>query len=138
MSMFKIGDIVVFGRPNGEQTRGRVLRVNAATLTIEQLEARGQTRAREAGTKWRVHPSLVKLESATETAPAAPKAKRSEAEILADLRRVNLRLEPEYLYLDGERSRSAAHALEAKLNAERKALVKELGREPTPFEIWGV
>lgn len=57
---FKVGDVVVFGRPNGEQTRGRVVRVNRKSIAIEQMGERGIHRAHKAGTKWRVHPSLVR------------------------------------------------------------------------------
>ena len=138
--LFRIGDLVQFGRPNGEQTEGKVVRVNAASITIEQTEQRGVTRVREAGTKWRVHPSLVRLVSNGGTAPApvAPKAARSEADLLAALRRIEGDLSPENLYWDGERSRTAARAAERRLMAERKALVAELGREPTPRELWGL
>jgi len=137
---FRVGDLVEFGRPNGEQTEGRVIRVNAASITIEQTEARGQTRIREAGAKWRVHPSLVRLVSSTGTAPApvAPKAARPEADLIAALRRIEASLSPENLHWDGERSRSAARAAERRLNAERKALIAELGREPSPRELWGL
>jgi hypothetical protein len=132
--MFKIGDIVVFGRPNGEQTRGRVLRVNERSLTIEQLEARGQTRTREAGAKWRVHPSLVKLESGA-SAPVAT-SKRPDAEILKDLREVWAQIEN--IHCDGERSESQIKAAQRRLDAKRGVLVKELGRQPAPNEIWSV
>ena len=137
---FRVGDLVTFGRPNGEQTEGRVLRVNAASVTIEQTEARGVTRVREAGAKWRVHPSLVRLvgSPAASTAPVAAKPTRSEADIIAALRRIESDLSPENLYWDGERSRAEARRAEARLMAERKALVAELGREPTPRELWGL
>jgi len=132
---FKIGDIVEFGRPNGEKTEGRVVRVNAASVTIEQTEVRGQTRIREAGTKWRVHPSLVRLVGAS--AAPAPKAGRSEADIIAALRRIEASLSPENLNWDGERPRAEARRAEARLMAERRTLVAELGREPSPRELWG-
>ncbi len=53
------GDRVLFGRPNGEKTLGRVVRVSAKSVSVEQLEERGTSRVRQAGAKWRVHPSLV-------------------------------------------------------------------------------
>jgi len=139
---FRIGDLVEFGRPNGEKTEGRVVRVNAASITIEQTEARGVSRIREAGAKWRVHPSLVRLVSsgsgpAASAAPVAPKAKRSEADLLAALRRIEGDLSPENLYWDGERSRAEARRAESRLMAERSVVVAELGREPTPRELWG-
>jgi hypothetical protein len=133
---FKIGDLVTFGRPNGEQTEGRVIRVNAASITIEQTEVRGQTRVREAGAKWRVHPSLVRLVGSP--AGSAVKVTRPEAEILRALRRIEGDLSPENLYWDGERPRAEARRAEARLMAERKTLVAELGREPNPRELWGL
>jgi hypothetical protein len=60
MTTFNIGDEVIFGRPNGEKTRGRVIRVNAKSISVEQTETRGQSRIRKAGVKWRVHPTLVR------------------------------------------------------------------------------
>jgi hypothetical protein len=60
---FKPGDKVIFGRPNGEQTRGVILRVNRKSLSIEQLGERGTQRVRQPGTKWRVHPSFVRLDN---------------------------------------------------------------------------
>lgn len=143
---FRVGDVVEFGRPNGEKTEGRVVRVNAASVTIEQTEQRGVSRVREAGTKWRVHPSLVRLVGNGGTAPApvapkapvAAKAARSEADLLAALRRVEASLSPENLHWDGERPRAEARRAESRLMAERKALVAELGREPSPRELWGL
>lgn len=128
---FRVGDLVTFGRPNGEQTEGKVVRVNAASVTIEQTEVRGVSRIREAGAKWRVHPSLVRLVG------SEAKAKRSEAEILRALSRVESDLSPENLYWDGERPSAEARRAEARLMAERRALVAELGREPNFRELWG-
>lgn len=135
---FRVGDIVSFGRPNGEKTEGRIVKVNAASVSIEQTEVRGQTRLREAGAKWRVHPSLVSLVgTAPVAAPvAAPKA-RSESEIIAALQRLEGALSPENLYCDGERPVAQARRLEARLLGERRVLIAELGREPTTRELWG-
>lgn len=38
----KAGDTVLFGRPNGEKTKGRVLRVNAKSISIETTEGRSK------------------------------------------------------------------------------------------------
>jgi len=56
MPTFNIGDTVLFGRENGEKTLGRVVKINAASVKVEQTEARG---GRPVGTIWRVAPSLV-------------------------------------------------------------------------------
>ena len=133
MSNFKVGDLVVFGRPNGEQTNGVVVRVNKSSLTIEQTEERGQTRIRTAGAKWRVHPSLVTKVGGRGAAPSRP-----EAEIIADLRRVEAGLSPENLHADGERSRAEARLRAGALNAQKQMLIAELGRYPTPKELWGL
>jgi len=135
MNTFNVGDIVIFGTPNGEQTRGRVVRVNRKSLSIEQLEVRGQRRVRGVGTKWRCHPSLVRL--ADGTAPA-PKAKRPDSEILSDLRRVESGLSPENLSWDGERSIASQRAAARRLNAEKRRLLAELGREPPFSDVWGL
>jgi hypothetical protein len=63
-------------------------------------------------------------------------AKRTEAEIIRDLQGVECQLSPENLTCDGELSASQVRTKAAQLNAKRKALVKELGREPTDNELW--
>ncbi len=54
-SEFKVGDKVVFGRPNGEKTAGTVVKINRTRIKVRQDEARGH---RSAGTVWSVPPSL--------------------------------------------------------------------------------
>ena len=134
MTTFNIGDEVIFGRPNGEQTRGRVLRVNRKSISVEQMETRGQSRIRKAGVKWRVARSLVR--HANGAAPA-PKAKRLDALIIQELRRIEGSLSPENLHWDGERSASQARAAERRLLSQQRALHAELGRQPTHTDLWG-
>lgn len=63
---------------------------------------------------------------------------RSEYEILKDLKRIEIDLSPENLTHDGELPPSAYTAESKRLYKERAKLVKELGREPTEKEIWGL
>lgn len=56
-SQLKVGAIVLFGRPNGEKTKGKVIKVNRKSVTVETLEHRG--RHSSAGAKWKVAPSLL-------------------------------------------------------------------------------
>ena len=126
--MFQKNDIVEFGRTNGEKTRGRVVRVNAKTLTVAQLEPRGVQRTRAVGTKWRVPFALV-----TPVGEATPR--RAEAVILREMRRVESQLSPENLHWDGERPRAEARAAARRLKARWRELVGELGREPTFGEL---
>ena len=127
-----LGDIVKFGRPNGEKTLGKVVKVNKTRAKIEQLEARGTQRVRAAGV-WNVPFSLIELADGIE---AEPKAPRTRDEILADLQRIECQLSPENLFCDGERPVSQARRIERQLNRERAALVRELGREPTTNELY--
>lgn len=53
---FAIGQEVMFGRPNGEKTRGVVEKINAKSVKIRQTEARG---GHPVGTIWTVGPSLI-------------------------------------------------------------------------------
>jgi len=63
--------------------------------------------------------------------------RRTKEEIIKEFQRVECGLSPENLHCDGEISRTAANRKRIVLEKERKALVKELGREPTFNEIWG-
>lgn len=54
-----LGDIVMFGRPNGEKTRGRVIKIAPKSIMIETVEERGYGRGAAVGKKWRVAPAFV-------------------------------------------------------------------------------
>jgi hypothetical protein len=53
---FKVGDKCFFGRPNGEQTLGEVIKVNPRKYKIRQLEERfgDGSKRRPIGTTWTV------------------------------------------------------------------------------------
>tara|TARA_B100001778_G_scaffold77694_1_gene62715 strand:- start:409 stop:963 length:555 start_codon:yes stop_codon:yes gene_type:complete len=55
---FRVGQTVRFGRTNGEQSLGKVVKVNAKSLKVELLEPRGTHRTYEVGGIWRVPPEL--------------------------------------------------------------------------------
>lgn len=57
---FKVGDKVLFGRTNGEQTLGEVVKVNWKSLKVKTLESRGTKRNYRKGLVWRVPPSLCR------------------------------------------------------------------------------
>lgn len=63
--------------------------------------------------------------------------KRTEAEILRDLRNIESALSPENLHCDGEISPAQARAKGRKLEAQQRALHKELGRVPSDHELYG-
>ncbi len=136
-SNFRVGQEVVFGRPNGEKTLGRVVKVNPKSLKVQQTEARG---GRASGLVWTVSPVFVKPTGQMTSPPEAPKVatpKRSDDEILEDFRRVYCDLSPENLSCDGELAPSAVRARATVLHNKLKALAKELGRMVSEEEALG-
>jgi len=130
--MFKVGDTVLFGRTNGEKTRGRITKVNAKSYKITTLESRGTRSQYSSGGSWRVPHSLVWHDSPSQAkAPSRP-----EIEILKDISSVYCGLSPENLHCDGESSHSAAMVKYRRLNAQLKSLFKELGREVGEWESY--
>lgn len=65
------GSKVIFGRPNGEQTTGEVLKVNRTTFKVRTLEERGNGRGSGVGAIWKVHKSLCR-EAGGPGTPARP------------------------------------------------------------------
>jgi hypothetical protein len=137
----KPGDRVYFGRPNGEQTLGEVVKVNRTSVKVRQLEERGQYRNRPVGTTWRVPLALCRPADASATPlppspPPASKPKRTEAEIIADLQSVECALSPEILSCDGELPVSQIRRRAASLRRWQAELLRELGRPLNPGEVW--
>lgn len=72
-----VGSKVTFGRPNGEQTKGEVIKINQKSVKVRQTEIRyGNGRSRQEGAIWNVHPSCLRLEGGSaptpRTRPQAP------------------------------------------------------------------
>ena len=62
MSNFSVGQTIVFGRPNGEKTLAKVVKVNRKSIKVETLEARGTTARGQAPKRiWNVSPSLCSV-----------------------------------------------------------------------------
>ena len=131
--MFKVGDTVLFGRTNGEKTRGRITKVNAKSYKVTTLESRGTRSQYTSGGSWRVPHSLVWHDSPSKT---CERPKRPEMEILKDISSVYGSLSPENLHCDGEISHSAAMTKARRLNAQLKTLFRELGREVGEWESY--
>lgn len=89
----RIGDKVVFGRSRGEMTLGEVVKVNAKTVKIRQLELRGR---HAIGTVWTVAANLctpvVSTVPNTTSTPAAPQETRSESAIMQEIQALESRL----------------------------------------------
>ena len=54
-----VGQTVYFGRPNGEKTKGKVVKVNRTKVKVEQLEQRGTYKAHPVGSVWTVPFKLI-------------------------------------------------------------------------------
>lgn len=63
--------------------------------------------------------------------------KRTDSEILKDLRDIEVMLSPENLHCDGEISPAQARKRGNKLLKDRSRLIEELGRHVTEIELWG-
>jgi hypothetical protein len=63
--MFALGTTVVFGRPNGQQHTGVVVKTNAKSIKIRHAVT---------GVEWRCHPNLVRVVDGSAPAMPAPVA----------------------------------------------------------------
>jgi len=156
MSNLYVGQAVSFGRPNGEKTLGVITKVNGKSVKVRQTEVRG---GRPVGTLWTVAQSFCTPVGAAPQVMApevqarlkanqdrdfdflrggAAKPARSEAEIRRDIRNIYSGLSPENLTCDGELSRAQVSQRAAALNARLRACFKELGREMSEGEAYGM
>jgi hypothetical protein len=55
-----VGDIVWFGRANGEKTKGKIVKVNRTAYKVKLLEARGHGRGSVPGSVWNVAKGLCR------------------------------------------------------------------------------
>jgi hypothetical protein len=123
ITTLKYGDKVLFGRPNGEKTLGRVLKVNRKSVKVEQLEARGQFRSYAVGTKWNLGPSFVERAPAEGAAPAAaPSGPTFEESVPA--------MEREIARLKLENAALKCRACNPKCLADRTVAPHTCGRAP--------
>lgn len=146
----KIGDRVVFGRRNGERTKGTVIKVNFTKAKVRQDEERGTLKTHSVGTIWTVPFSLMELDTspagaasaASAAPPAAPPATPApntadkplgqvfgtDAIILEAIHSVYIDLSPENLTCDGELAQHHVRARRAELERKLKFLFGAFGR----------
>jgi hypothetical protein len=147
----KVGMKVMFGRPNGEQTLGEIIKINPTKAKVKALASRGNGRGSDVGTIWTVPYSLMtptgvamldELNSrpplsldglmvvGTENLPMSynefmPHGDRCIMEAIVDTYN---RLSPEWLTCDGELSRSQVMTKKNQLERRLKSLFQALGR----------
>jgi hypothetical protein len=130
----KVGMKVIFGRGNGEQTLGEVVKVNPTKCKVKTLESRGNGRGSMVGAVWTVPYSL--MAPADGTAPQDNPADLplpvympyGDARIMEAIVDCYTSLSPEYLTADGERPMNQVVALRNKLNQRLHHLFQALGR----------
>jgi len=133
------GDRVLFGRANGEQTLGEVVKVNRVKVKVKQLDSRGTYRSYPVGTVWTVPVSLLKRADGQGSAvPEAPKPKRAESVVMNEIRGLYCQLSPENLCCDGELSMTQVRRRSSALNRALRACFQELGRRVSESEAYRV
>lgn len=133
----RVGMEVIFGRGNGEQTRGVVIKINRAKAKVQTVENRGRSSA--AGAVWSVPYSLMQpadgntgIENSVQipmSIPYSPFQDYVEQLTLEAINCVYSSLSPENLTCDGEASASQIAQKRAKLNRQLRGLFQTLGRE---------
>jgi hypothetical protein len=101
--MFKVGDKVFFGRKNGEQTWGTIVKINPKKLKVRQDASRGTMRDYPVGTIWTVPSTLVHLApsepgvatASTEPSPVKKVADAADPVIGATVAKVRLMTDAE-------------------------------------------
>lgn len=142
----KVGQQVYFGRPNGEQTLGRVVKMNPAKAKVETLEQRGDGRGSTPGAVWHVPYSLMRPagdaspETPTLPAPRPPLGYNPFAGednlILEAIVCCHCGLSPENLACDGEASMGHIQRRGAELRRKLKHLQLALGRDVSECEAY--
>jgi hypothetical protein len=133
----RVGMKVVFGRGNGEQTLGEIIKVNSAKAKVRTLESRGNGRGSSVGTVWSVPYSLMRPESQAHT-PNIPQFDprdnevvthtHADACIMEAILDCYVRLSPEWLTADGERPMNEVRRLKNELETRLSGLFKAIGR----------
>jgi hypothetical protein len=128
---------VIFGRGNGEQTRGVIEKINRTKAKVRTIESRGKTMA---GTVWSVPYSLMTMASnstvtkvtitkVTIPVPYSPFQDRVEQTILEAINMVYNELSPESLTCDGEANAHQIATKRSRLNRQLRGLFQAFGRE---------
>jgi hypothetical protein len=145
----KVGMKVVFGRGNGEQTLGEIVKVNPSKCKVKTLESRGNGRGSMVGAVWTVPYSLMApaevafideannlprqpleglMVKGQEDLPLPKHLPYGDKCIMYAIVSTYNDLSPEWLTADGERPMSQVVSLRNKLNQRLRHLFQALGR----------
>jgi len=142
----QVGQKVYFGRSNGEQTLGKIIKINDKKARVEILEERGRGRGGDIGCFWSVPYSMMKLADQSTALPPTPVTPKEPIKyipfahldniIMEGLLCVYCGLSPENLCSDGEASRSQIQQRSAELNRQLRGFKLALGREVSETEVY--
>jgi hypothetical protein len=124
---------VIFGRGNGEQTRGTVTKLNRVKAKVKTIDARGVAFA---GAEWSVPYSMMRpaggaVGQVVNQQPPIAYFPFSHIDnlILEAINACYSELSPENLTCDGEASPAQVNAKRVKLNRQLRGLFQAYGRE---------
>ena len=135
----RVGMKIVFGRENGDQTLGQIIKVNRAKAKVQILESRGNGRGSSVGSVWSVPYSmmtvviggqdLVGIAKDPSDNPVVYNPFNSGDNLIMDaILDTYTRLSPEWLTADGERPMAQVNSLRNSLNNRLRHLFGALGR----------
>jgi hypothetical protein len=135
----RVGMKVAFGRQNGDQTLGEIIKVNPTKAKVRTLESRGNGRGSMVGSVWSVPYSMMTIVSSEGGVVPVVKDPSDDPVVYSRFNHGdNLIMEaivdtygclsPEYLTADGERPMYQVNALRNKLNTRLRHLFGALGR----------
>lgn len=141
----RLGQRVIFGRANGEKTRGIIRRLGTKA-SVETTEERGSRRITVKGTTWRVPYSMIYPDNSpvVDSGLAYEEGDPNNPIYLAilgvyvELSSTNIGspTSPENLSCDGELSFSAVRAREKTLRQKLRNYFTAVGREISEREIY--
>lgn len=138
---------VYFGRNNGEQTLGEVVKLNRMKAKVKTLESRGNGRGSNVGTEWSVPYSMMEPADAASAGVLTMASTREhltydpfayiENLILEAILSCYSGLSPENLSMDGETSLRHITTTRARLERQLRGLQAAYGRQVGETEVFG-
>lgn len=136
-----IGMEVVFGKANGEFTKGKITKLNKTTAGVRTEQDRGKTTA---GAVWRVSYNLLspvddgstKPPITSETIQYSPFQDTMEQHILEAIACCYNKLSPENISCDGELPITVVEGRRRDLNRKLEYLFQALGRRVGEYSVF--
>lgn len=141
-SQLRVGQIVYFGRQDGEKTKAKIVKLNPKNAKVQTLERRGHGRGSDVGATWNVPYAL--LTSAGEHGEPIPQPKLEYSPFMDPVEYCILEaisvayscLSPENLTGDGELPRTIVNQRYNKYNTALMHLFNAYGRKVSETEIF--